>query len=76
MWDAGCWEWGKVGEFQTHLGDKTPSTCGALDKGCEREGRSSKLVLGFYCALLGVPLLKDKETGLEECVEEIDLDRR
>lgn len=37
MWDAGCWEWGgKVGEFQTHLGDKTSSTCGALDKGCER----------------------------------------
>lgn len=37
MWDAGCWELGgKVGEFQTHLGDKTSSTCGALDKGCER----------------------------------------
>lgn len=51
----GCWllgVGGKVGEFQRHLGDKTSSTCDALDKGCER-GRSSELVLGFYRALLG-----------------------
>lgn len=51
----GCWLLGvraKVGEFQRHLGDKTSSTCDALDKGCER-GRSSELVLGFYRALLG-----------------------